>query len=130
MDLGTPLIPDPIRIHNTAYLLCLKGHDCKLKKTSPTAYCDCWEKCKCRALVAGHLGARFELLSRIIAETGGDLTRHAKMMRIEKNDPCIKAKMPTEMSKTVLVCTRFKVGGFMGNKVSDPEDAWWLVPLF
>ena len=28
--------------------VCHKGHECKLKKTSPTAYCDCWEKCKCR----------------------------------------------------------------------------------
>ena len=33
--------------------VCHKGHDCKLKRTSPTAYCDCWEKCKCKALVAG-----------------------------------------------------------------------------
>jgi E3 ubiquitin-protein ligase EDD1 len=34
--------------------VCHKGHDCKLKRTSPTAYCDCWEKCKCKALVAGN----------------------------------------------------------------------------
>jgi len=33
--------------------VCHKGHDCKLKRTSPTAYCDCWEKCKCKALIAG-----------------------------------------------------------------------------
>merc|ERR1719357_1849320 len=46
-----------------------KGHDCKLKRTSPTAYCDCWEKCKCKALVAGHQGARFDVLCRLIAET-------------------------------------------------------------
>lgn len=35
--------------------VCHKGHDCKLKRTSPTAYCDCWEKCKCKALIAGKL---------------------------------------------------------------------------
>lgn len=33
---------------------CHKGHDCKLKRTSPTAYCDCWEKCKCKSTVGGH----------------------------------------------------------------------------
>ena len=26
--------------------VCHKGHDCKLKHTAPTAYCDCWERCK------------------------------------------------------------------------------------
>ena len=40
-----------------------------MKRTSPTAYCDCWEKCKCKALVAGHQGARFDVLCRLIAET-------------------------------------------------------------
>ncbi|XP_068224173.1 E3 ubiquitin-protein ligase UBR5 isoform X7 [Palaemon carinicauda] len=49
--------------------VCHKGHDCKLKKTSPTAYCDCWEKCKCKALRSGHQAARFDLLSRLITET-------------------------------------------------------------
>ncbi|XP_069947908.1 E3 ubiquitin-protein ligase UBR5 isoform X2 [Cherax quadricarinatus] len=49
--------------------VCHKGHDCKLKKTSPTAYCDCWEKCKCKALKSGHQTARFDLLSRLITET-------------------------------------------------------------
>ena len=48
---------------------CHKGHDCKLKRTSPTAYCDCWEKCKCKALVAGHQGARYDVLCRLMAET-------------------------------------------------------------
>lgn len=42
----------------------------RLKRTSPTAYCDCWEKCKCKALIAGKQGARFELLSQILTETG------------------------------------------------------------
>ena len=49
--------------------VCHKGHDCKLKRTSPTAYCDCWEKCRCRSLIGGNQTARFELLSRIVAET-------------------------------------------------------------
>lgn len=53
--------------------VCHKGHDCKLKKTSPTAYCDCWEKCKCKALIAGNQKKRFELLEKIVAET--DLVR-------------------------------------------------------
>jgi len=41
----------------------------RLKKTSPTAYCDCWEKCKCRSLIAGNQAARYELLNRILTET-------------------------------------------------------------
>ncbi|XP_070159750.1 E3 ubiquitin-protein ligase UBR5 isoform X2 [Polyergus mexicanus] len=49
--------------------VCHRGHDCKLKITSPTAYCDCWEKCKCRALIAGHQGARYDLLCRLINNT-------------------------------------------------------------
>ncbi|XP_044743814.1 E3 ubiquitin-protein ligase UBR5 isoform X2 [Chrysoperla carnea] len=49
--------------------VCHRGHDCKLKKTSPTAYCDCWEKCKCKALIMGNQAARFELLCRIISDT-------------------------------------------------------------
>lgn len=49
--------------------VCHKGHDCKLKRTSPTAYCDCWQKCKCKALKAGHQNSRFELLSRLIMDT-------------------------------------------------------------
>ena len=48
---------------------CHKGHDCKLKRTSPTAYCDCWEKCKCKALVAGHQPSRYDLLCRLISES-------------------------------------------------------------
>ena len=50
--------------------VCHKGHDCKLKRTSPTAYCDCWEKCKCRSTVGGHQGARFDVLTRLVGETG------------------------------------------------------------
>ncbi|CAK9828628.1 E3 ubiquitin-protein ligase hyd [Anthophora retusa] len=49
--------------------VCHRGHDCRIKITSPTAYCDCWEKCKCRALIAGHQGARYELLYRLIVHT-------------------------------------------------------------
>ncbi|CAG7834599.1 unnamed protein product [Allacma fusca] len=49
--------------------VCHKGHDCKLKRTSPTAYCDCWEKCKCKALVMGNQQARYDLLCKLVAET-------------------------------------------------------------
>jgi len=48
---------------------CHKGHDCRLKKTSPTAYCDCWEKCKCKSLVAGSHFTRFRLLERLLNDT-------------------------------------------------------------
>ncbi|XP_065062827.1 E3 ubiquitin-protein ligase UBR5-like isoform X1 [Rhopilema esculentum] len=49
--------------------VCHVGHDCKLKRTSPTAYCDCWEKCACKALIPGDQKARLELLKRLIKET-------------------------------------------------------------
>ncbi|XP_076647638.1 E3 ubiquitin-protein ligase hyd isoform X1 [Halictus rubicundus] len=49
--------------------VCHRGHDCKMKITSPTAYCDCWEKCKCRALIAGHQSARYQLLCRLVVNT-------------------------------------------------------------
>ncbi|XP_052085872.1 E3 ubiquitin-protein ligase UBR5-like isoform X2 [Mytilus californianus] len=49
--------------------VCHKGHDCKMKRTSPTAYCDCWEKCKCKSLIAGQQGPRFDLLSKILTDT-------------------------------------------------------------
>ncbi|XP_071501427.1 E3 ubiquitin-protein ligase UBR5-like, partial [Diadema antillarum] len=49
--------------------ICHKGHDCKLKRTSPTAYCDCWEKCECKALISGQHYTRRELLDRLINET-------------------------------------------------------------
>lgn len=48
--------------------VCHKGHDCKLKRTSPTAYCDCWEKCKCKTLISGLASARNDLLNRLVAE--------------------------------------------------------------
>eukprot|EP00096_Caligus_rogercresseyi_P012405 TRINITY_DN5185_c0_g1_i1.p1 TRINITY_DN5185_c0_g1~~TRINITY_DN5185_c0_g1_i1.p1 ORF type:complete len:2971 (-),score=851.59 TRINITY_DN5185_c0_g1_i1:151-9063(-) len=49
--------------------VCHKGHDFKLKRTSPTAYCDCWEKCKCRSLIGGNQEARFEVMCRLISDT-------------------------------------------------------------
>lgn len=48
---------------------CHKGHDCRLKNSSPTAYCDCWEKCKCKSLVAGSQQMRYRLLERLLADT-------------------------------------------------------------
>lgn len=49
--------------------VCHKGHDCKLKRIAPTAYCDCWEKCKCKALVMGNQTVRYELLIRLVRDT-------------------------------------------------------------
>lgn len=49
--------------------VCHKGHDCKLKQTTPTAYCDCWQKCKCKALIAGNQARRFELLEQLLKDT-------------------------------------------------------------
>lgn len=49
--------------------ICHKGHDCKIKTSSPTAYCDCWEKCKCKSLIAGDQDKRFTLLERLLADT-------------------------------------------------------------
>ncbi|XP_038051829.1 E3 ubiquitin-protein ligase UBR5-like [Patiria miniata] len=49
--------------------VCHKGHDCKLKRTSPTAYCDCWEKSECKSLIAGPLQTRTELLYRLVNDT-------------------------------------------------------------
>uniref|UniRef100_A0A914YMX1 E3 ubiquitin-protein ligase UBR5 n=1 Tax=Panagrolaimus superbus TaxID=310955 RepID=A0A914YMX1_9BILA len=48
---------------------CHRNHDCKLKRTSPTAYCDCWEKCSCRALVAGNDTQREYLLRELLRHT-------------------------------------------------------------
>ena len=44
-------------------------HPFRLKRTAPTAYCDCWEKCKCRALVPGSQVARIQLLKKLVSET-------------------------------------------------------------
>nr|XP_039264604.1 E3 ubiquitin-protein ligase UBR5-like isoform X3 [Styela clava] len=51
--------------------VCHKGHQCKLKKTSPTAYCDCWEKCACRSLMSGetNFNDRNELVQKLLSET-------------------------------------------------------------
>uniref|UniRef100_A0A8C1SGC9 E3 ubiquitin-protein ligase UBR5 n=1 Tax=Cyprinus carpio TaxID=7962 RepID=A0A8C1SGC9_CYPCA len=48
--------------------VCHKGHDCKLKRTSPTAYCDCWEKCKCKTLIAGQKAFIDTLLGTLVKE--------------------------------------------------------------
>ncbi|CAF4055373.1 unnamed protein product, partial [Rotaria sordida] len=47
---------------------CHKGHDCRLKRTSPTAYCDCWELCKCKSLISGDQQKRFELFKLLLNE--------------------------------------------------------------
>uniref|UniRef100_A0A8R1XPM3 UBR-type domain-containing protein n=1 Tax=Onchocerca volvulus TaxID=6282 RepID=A0A8R1XPM3_ONCVO len=48
---------------------CHRNHECRLKRTSPTAYCDCWEKCSCRALVAGNTLRREKLVSVLLNST-------------------------------------------------------------
>ncbi|TKR96946.1 hypothetical protein L596_010889 [Steinernema carpocapsae] len=48
---------------------CHRNHDCKLKRTSPTAYCDCWEKCPCKALAAGNQNRREWLWGQLIEKT-------------------------------------------------------------
>ncbi|KAF7232604.1 hypothetical protein EG68_10138 [Paragonimus skrjabini miyazakii] len=53
--------------------VCHRGHDCRLKRTSPTAYCDCWEKCRCQSLIAGAQAPRQELFHRLLQDT--DLIR-------------------------------------------------------
>ncbi|XP_055339569.1 E3 ubiquitin-protein ligase UBR5-like isoform X2 [Paramacrobiotus metropolitanus] len=45
---------------------CHRGHECRIKRSSPTAYCDCWEKCKCQSLVSGDESLRLELFSKLI----------------------------------------------------------------
>lgn len=54
-----------------------------MKRTSPTAYCDCWEKCKCKALIAGQQQPRFELLNRLLTET--DLVKLPNSRSVECN---------------------------------------------
>lgn len=49
--------------------VCHRGHDCRLKRTSPTAYCDCWEKCLCKSLIVGLQPARHELFYRLLKTT-------------------------------------------------------------
>ncbi|EGT47162.1 hypothetical protein CAEBREN_06231 [Caenorhabditis brenneri] len=50
-------------------LTCHRNHDCRLKRTSPTAYCDCWEKSNCKALIAGNEGLREHLLMELLKYT-------------------------------------------------------------
>ncbi|THD21469.1 Hyperplastic disc [Fasciola hepatica] len=49
--------------------VCHRGHDCRLKRTSPTAYCDCWEKCRCQSLIAGAQAPRHELFYQLLRGT-------------------------------------------------------------
>jgi hypothetical protein len=48
---------------------CHRGHDCSFKKALPTAYCDCWQKCKCRALPPGNTSQRKKLLQLLLTHT-------------------------------------------------------------
>ncbi|VDN23586.1 unnamed protein product [Gongylonema pulchrum] len=48
---------------------CHRNHECRLKRTSPTAYCDCWEKCSCQALIVGNTLRRDNLVSVLLNDT-------------------------------------------------------------
>lgn len=48
---------------------CHRGHDCIFKKASPTAYCDCWERCNCRCLAQTPDSIRLTLLQRLMTTT-------------------------------------------------------------
>lgn len=81
--------------------VCHKGHDCKLKRTSPSAYCDCWEKCKCKALIAGNQTTRFELLSKLVADT--DLVTRTN----SRNEPILLFLIQT-VSRQVVEQRKFR----------------------
>ena len=48
---------------------CHRGHDCSFKRVSPTAYCDCWEMCKCKALAPSSDYERKSLLVKLLGQT-------------------------------------------------------------
>ena len=48
---------------------CHRGHDCVFKKASPTAYCDCWERCSCRCLAQTPDSTRLTLLQKLMTHT-------------------------------------------------------------
>lgn len=49
--------------------ICHRGHDCSFKRASPTAYCDCWEERKCKALAPGSDYERKSLLVKLLKTT-------------------------------------------------------------
>lgn len=55
--------------------VCHRGHDCQMKQTAPTAYCDCWEKCACKTLVAGSQNDRMALLTSLLRLGGQMVTQ-------------------------------------------------------
>lgn len=48
---------------------CHVGHECVLKKTSPTAYCDCSNSCQCKSLTEGDQEERERLLHYMLRHT-------------------------------------------------------------
>lgn len=42
---------------------------CRFKKALPTAYCDCWQKCKCSSLAPGSSSQRKRLLQLLLMRT-------------------------------------------------------------
>ena len=66
-NLYNPSIYTPIPMHHHLNLNTLSL--IRIKETHPTAYCDCWERCKCKSLIQGNSEARFNLLKCLIQET-------------------------------------------------------------
>ena len=48
---------------------CHRGHDCSFKRSSPKAYCDCWQGSKCHALASGGTYERKSLLNKLLNRT-------------------------------------------------------------
>ncbi|XP_065322106.1 E3 ubiquitin-protein ligase UBR5-like isoform X2 [Gordionus sp. m RMFG-2023] len=67
--------------------VCHQGHVVAFKRSSPTAYCDCWEKCPCKALLPGSQFYRWELLNKMLSvvtkETG--IANEGKSKKIDSN---------------------------------------------
>lgn len=76
----------------------------RLKRTSPTAYCDCWEKCKCKTLIAGQKSARLDLLYRLLTAT--NLVTLPNSRQVEFLDGKSSAHVGTDV--TLATCCVFQ----------------------
>jgi E3 ubiquitin-protein ligase EDD1 len=54
---------------NSPLKYCVRHVPSRIKKKPPIAYCDCWRKCKCKALIPGNEAMRTELLKKLVSET-------------------------------------------------------------
>ena len=55
------------QLHHCLVLVCVCV--CRFKKALPTAYCDCWQKCKCSSLAQGSTSQRKRLLQLLLMRT-------------------------------------------------------------